>query len=145
MKIKLYVIAFLLGAIGLQSCDKEDDIPVSEISATIKAFITEKYPDARIVEAEIRKGITDVDIIEGTISKEVLFDSTDEWISTSWDLAPASLPAVITDSLKKSVYSTYFVDDVDYFETPTGDYYQLELEEGKKEVYIKMDLTGTII
>lgn len=36
MKIKLYVIAILLGAIGLQSCDKEDDIPVSEISATIK-------------------------------------------------------------------------------------------------------------
>lgn len=144
MKIKLYVIALLLGAIGMQSCDKEDDIPTDKISATIKAFITEKYPDARIVEAEIQKGITDVDIVDGAISKEVLFDSTDAWISTSWDLAPASLPAVITDSLKKSDYSTYFVDDVDYFETSTGDYYLLELEEGKKEIHIKMDLTGTI-
>lgn len=144
MKIKLYVIALLLGAIGMQSCDKEDDIPADKISATIKAFITEKYPDARIVEAEIQKGITDVDIVDGAISKEVLFDSTDAWISTSWDLAPASLPVVITDSLKKSDYSTYFVDDADYFETPTGDYYLLELEEGKKEIHIKMDLTGTI-
>lgn len=144
MKIKLYVIALVLCVIGMQSCDNEDDIPVGKISATIKAFITEKYPDARIVEAEIRKGITDVDIVDGAISKEVLFDSTDAWISTSWDLAPASLPAVITNSLKESVYSTYFVDDVDYFETSTGDYYLLELEEGKKEIHIKMDLTGTI-
>lgn len=144
MKIKLYVIALLLGAIGMQSCDKDDDIPEDKISATIKAFITEKYPDARIEEAEIQKGITDVDIVDGAISKEVLFDSTDAWISTSWDLAPASLPAVITDSLKKSDYSTYSVDDVDYFETPTGDYYLLELEEGNKEIHIKMNLDGTI-
>lgn len=145
MKIKLYVIALVLGVMGMQSCDKEDYIPVSKISATIQAFIADKYPNARIVEADSQKGMTDVDIIDGTISKDVLFDSKDAWVSTSWDVAPASLPVAITDSLKKSAYSTYFVDDADYYETPTGDYYLLELEEGKKEVHIKMDITGKIL
>lgn len=145
MKNKLYVIAILLGAICFQSCDKNDDIPASKISATIQAFIKDKYPNARILEADIQKGMTDVDIIDGVIPKDVLFDSADAWVSTSWDLAPASLPSVITDSLKKSAYSTHFLDDADYYETPAGDYYLLELEEGKKEVYIKMDLTGTIL
>lgn len=143
-KINLYVIAILLGAISSVSCEKNDDIPVSKIPATIQAFITDKYPNARIVEAETDRGMTDVDIIDGVIPKDVLFDSTDAWVSTSWDLSPASLPAVITDSLKKSAYSTYLLDDADYYETPAGDYYLLELEEGKKEVYIKMDLTGNI-
>lgn len=145
MKIKLYLIALVLGVAGMQSCDKNDDIPVSKISATIQAFITEKYPNARIIEADSEKGMTDVDIIDGTINKDVLFDSKDTWVSTSWEIAPASLPAVITDSLKKSDYSTYFVDDADYFETPAGDYYRLELEEGKKEVHIKMDISGKIL
>lgn len=145
MKIKLYVIALVLGAIGMQSCDKNDDIPVSEISATIQAFIAEKYPNARIVEADSQKGMTDVDIIDGIISKEVLFDSKDAWVSTSWDITPATLPVEITDSLKKSDYSTYVVDDADYFETPAGNYYLLELEEGKKEIHIKMDITGKML
>lgn len=145
MKIKLYVIAFVLGLIGMQSCDNKDDIPVSKISATIQSFITEKYPDARIIEADIEKGMTDVDIMDNNIKKEVLFDSSDTWVSTSWDIAPAILPTAITDSLKKSIYNNHVVDDADYFETPAGDYYFLELEEKVKEVYIKMDLTGKIL
>lgn len=145
MKIKLYIIAFVLGLIGMQSCDNKDDIPVSKMSATIQAFITEKYPDARIIEADIEKGMTDVDIMDNNIKKEVLFDSSDTWVSTSWDIAPATLPTAITDSLKKSVYNNHIVDDADYIETPAGDYYFLELEEGEKEVYIKMDLTGKIL
>lgn len=143
-KINLYVIAILFGAISFVSCEKNDDIPVSKIPATIQAFIADKYPNARIVEAETDRGMTDVDIIDGVIPKDVLFDSTGAWVSTSWDLSPASLPAVITDSLKKSAYSTHLLDDADYYETPAGDYYLLELEQGKKDVYIKMDLTGKI-
>lgn len=51
-------------------------------SSVVVAFIKEKYPNARIVETEVERGITEVDIIDESIGKEVKFDSTNEWIST---------------------------------------------------------------
>lgn len=146
MKAKIYLLAMILSVIGLQACDKDsDDLPSSQIPASIQTFIKEKYPNARIIEADIEKGMTDVDIMDGSLSKEVLFTSGEEWISTSWDIFPSALPVEIVNSIKQSEYSGYHIDDADYFETPKGDYYLLELEQGNKEVKVKVDVTGNII
>lgn len=146
MKTKIYFIVMILSVIGLQACDKDSvDILPDQLPASIQSFITEKYPNARIIEADIKNGITDVDIIDENFSKELLFGGGGEWISTSWDIVPSAWPIEITDALKQSDYSDYRLDDVDYFETPKGDYYLLELEKGNKEVKIKMDVAGNII
>ena len=51
----------------------EDYLP-SDISAAIKDFIAEKYPNARIVDIEKEKnGMTEVEIVHGSISKDVMF------------------------------------------------------------------------
>lgn len=146
MKTKLYFIVMILSVMGLQACDKDsDDILLSEIPDSIQSFIKEKYPNAQIIEADIKNGITDVDIIDDNFTKELLFGRDGEWISTSWDIVPSAWPVEITNGLKQSAYSDYRMDDVDYFETATGSYYLLELEKGNKEVKVKMDVTGNII
>ena len=46
-------------------------------------FIQKNYPNARIIEIEQEKGMIEVDIIHENQSKEVLFNTSYEWISTS--------------------------------------------------------------
>lgn len=47
--------------------------------------------------------------------------------------------------LKASQYSGYVVDDAEYFETPAGNYYWIELEQGEKEVKVKINEDGQFI
>lgn len=37
------------------------------------------------------------------------------------------------------------VDDAEYVETPTGNYYWIELEQGEKEVKVKINENGEFI
>lgn len=115
------------------------------VTSVVTEFIKEKYPNARIVEIDVEHGLTEVDIIDDNKGKEVLFDSNNEWISTSWDVAVMQLPAVIKEAIAASQYNTYLIDDAEYVEAPQGDYYLIELESGKQEVKVKIDLTGQFI
>ena len=102
-------------------------------------------PDApsNIIEIEQEKGMIEVDIIHENQSKEVLLSTNYEWISTSWDVYV--LPVKVTDAIKASQYSGYVVDDAEYFETPAGNYYWIELEQGEKEVKVKINEDGQFI
>lgn len=115
------------------------------VTSVVTEFIKEKYPNARIVEIDVEHGLTEVDIIDDNKGKEVLFDSNNEWISTSWDVPVMQLPAVIKEAIAASQYSTYLIDDAEYVEAPQGDYYLIELESGKQEVKVKIGLTGQFI
>ena len=58
--------------------DSENYLP-AEIPAAIETFIKKQYPNARLVEIEVEHGMTEVDIIDGNISKEIVFNSSNEW------------------------------------------------------------------
>lgn len=124
--------------------DYESHLPIQAPEA-ILSFINDKYPDARLIEIEVEQGVTEVEIVHEGRCKEVRFDKTNNWISTSWDIRRNELPAVVTQALANSEYSTYTVDDAEYYEAPQGDYYQIELEQGAKEVKVKIDTTGKFI
>lgn len=115
----------------------------SEMMTAATEFIQENYPNARIIEIEAEHGVIEIDIIHDNRSKEVLLSTTYEWISTSWDVY--TLPAKVTEAINASQYSGYVVDDAEYFETPAGNYYLVELEQGKNEVKVKITEDGQII
>lgn len=113
------------------------------VSSVVTAFIKEKYPNARIIETEVERGITEVDIIHDNIGKEVKFGSTNVWISTSWEIR--TLPAPVTNAIQEK-YGTYRVDDADFFETPAGNYYLVELEKnGAPDVVVKVNANGEFL
>lgn len=116
----------------------------SETVAAITKFINEKYPNARIVEIDIEHAITEIDIIHENIGKEVLLNSANEWISTSWDLFPNQLPETVKTAIATH-YASYSIDDIEYVDTLTGSYYLIELERGKNEVKVKIDGNGQFI
>lgn len=125
--------------------DNESLLPdtPSEMMTAATEFIQENYPNARIIEIEAEHGVIEIDIIHDNRSKEILLSTTYEWISTSWDVY--TLPAKVTEAINASQYSGYVVDDAEYFETPTGNYYLVELEQGKNEVKVKITEDGQII
>ena len=120
-------------------------LPATQIPETIFNFINEKYPDARLVETEVEHGVIKIEIIHGGYCKELSFKMDGFWISTSWDIHRNELPAVIIQALAESQYSSYIIDDIEYFEMPVGDFYVFELEMGEKEVKVIFDSTGNIV
>ena len=90
--------------------------------------------------------MTEVDIIDGNISKEIVFNSSNEWISTSWDVRRNELPETVTHAIASSEkYAGYQIDDTDFVETPGGEYYLVELEKGELEVKVKVNAEGEFI
>lgn len=125
--------------------DNESLLPdaPSEMVTAATEFIQKNYPNARIIEIETEHGVIEIDIIHDNRSKEVLLGTTYEWISTSWDVY--TLPAKVREAINASQYNGYVVDDAEYFETPAGNYYLVELEQGKNEVKIKITEEGEIV
>lgn len=116
----------------------------SEMTNAVKAFVEEKYPNARIVEIEKeRNGMIEVDIIHENLHKEVTLSADYQWISTSWEVR--ILPISVTNAIDASAYSGYRIDDIDFVETPNGSYYWIELEQGNKEVKVKITSDGQFL
>lgn len=123
--------------------DYEGFLPVPAPSA-ITELINSKYPGARIIDVEQERGMTEVDIIHENRSKEVVFNSSNEWLNTHYDVLKNEVESTVIEALNHSEYSSYFIDDIEKYETPAGDYYLFELEKGETEVDIRIDTAGNL-
>lgn len=110
----------------------------------IESKVKEMYPNAVIIETDRDNGNIEVDIIDQNIGKEVVFNSANEWIYTSWDIHPNLLSDVIKTAINTN-YPDYRIDDADFYETPTGSYYDVEIEKGNSELHIKVTENGEIV
>ena len=124
--------------------DYEDFLP-SAINPAIEKFIQTQYPNARIVDVDFERNGIEVDIIHDYKGKEVLFTNDYNWIQTSWELRVSELPVVVKDALAQS-HAGYTIDDVDFVESPTGNFYAVELEKkGSKDLYIRITEEGKLL
>ena len=111
---------------------------------TIQDFIYEKYSNAKIVESEYEDGMIEVEIIHENREKNVYFNGAQKWVMSKWDLRQSELPASVKDVINAR-YAGYKLDDAEYVQTPSGDYYQVELERGKEEIKLRINPDGTTI
>lgn len=135
--------------------DDRDDkyLPTTQLTETIKAFINDKYPGAKILEIDVEDdrndwdfGFTEVDIYHDGKYKDVLFDKNGAWYSTSWDIFIGDLSDVIKDAISTQ-YPNYHIDDAEYFEMSDGNnYYLIEIEGNKvQDKKIKITSNGQIL
>lgn len=117
----------------------------ADVSAAIKEFIADKYPNARILDIEKEKnGMTEVEIIHENISKDVMFTADGAWAYTKWDINERHLDAVIVNAVT-AAYPGYRIDDADFIETPDGSYFLVEMEQGEKEINVMVTAEGEIL
>ncbi len=117
----------------------------SGVPSVIRAFITEKYPQARIVDIENEYGRIGVDIVDGRTPREVIFSSEGEWTRTETEVWYTNVPETVLNAMKASQFGEWDVDEINHYLTPTSEYYMFELESGPREVTLKIDATGNII
>ena len=114
------------------------------IPGEIVTKIKEMYPNASFLEFEKKGSFLEIDIRDGKRHKEVLFDSSNNWVSTEWEISVSEVPAVVLNSLRASEYKNYKIDDVDALEKPDGFFYVFELESNP-DIYVTIKSDGTII
>lgn len=142
---KFFYYLLLLPAIIFASCNDDDHHHVITLNKAVTDFIETKYPGAVITETElVANGLIEVDVVHDSKKKEIYFTTADEWVRTEWDVVPSTLSQEVLGSIA-TAYPDYRLDDVDYVQAPAGDYYEVNVEKGNFEKYLKVSLDGTII
>lgn len=118
---------------------------VGALNQSIVDYISSNYTGAVLLESEYEHGYLEIEIFHESKEKTVRFNASYEWVDTHWDIRKSDLPAAVISTINNSEYSTYKIDDVEYYQTPTGDYYELELEKGTKEVTLRIKANGFIV
>lgn len=122
--------------------NNEESYQPFTIPAEVTAFVNEKYPDAVIMEFEREKNHLEIDILDGRKAKEIMLSKDYTWISTEWEIRSNKLPDIIKQSIHAS-YADYKIDDeADIIDTPTGLFYEVELEKGDAEIKVKFSSDG---
>ena len=140
---------------GEYSTWKVDDVDMIERRDVETVYVIETeqgnsevdlyYSPDGILDIDREKGVTEVEILDGTVCRELLFDDGGAWMQTKTELRITALPDAVMAAIKASQYATYRIDDADFIETLTGEWYLVELESGKQEVKLRIDATGKIL
>lgn len=123
--------------------DYSDFIPQAT-GNNIQDWIANKYPDARIIEIDVENNGTEVEIIDGNVVRDVLFDNSGQWVYSKTEVRWNNLPSLITQKFSSSEYSKYHIDDIDFYQTPDKEYYRFDLEYFDGDVKIDISTDGTI-
>ncbi|HWK56769.1 MAG TPA: PepSY-like domain-containing protein [Parapedobacter sp.] len=124
--------------------DDDNDYLPNELPAKVEQFLTDNHPGYKIIDVDVDDGRIEVEFIDGNAKRDAEFAMDGAWISTSTDLMLADVPANIKAVLAASAYASYRVDDVEFVETEVGNYYDIELQSGSKEVDIRIHEDGTL-
>lgn len=129
---------------GSGSGSGSSDYLPGDISSSITDFITTHYPDARIIETDRDARGFEVDILDGGVHRELTFTEDGVWKYTKTEVRRAEVPDAITRAFEQSQYASYFVDEIDLYETPEEEFYLFELESNPEDIYLKISMDGTI-
>lgn len=134
----------LLTIFAFASCDFDDHKII--LDKAVENFISEKYEGARILQAESESlGTIEVEFIHDGRKKTAYFEKrSNDWIYTTWDVTMSEVPDAVKETLQNN-YSGYEIEDINYVERPTENYYEFELEKGVIEIVRHITPDGELL
>lgn len=133
------------GVLSVVTPDEENPEGNSPVlDEAVIRFIANKYPGARILESDNDEGLLEVEIYHDTREKTVYFDGSNGWLRTQWDVRRQELPEAVARAIAESQYASYRIDDIEYVQNPSSEYYRIELEHGDDEVSLNIHADGVI-
>lgn len=118
-----------------QDNDYDGFLPQPDVK-DMTAFIAQKYPNAKVIEIDHENGMTEVEILDGRICRDVYFNTKNEWMKTTWDVLLSELPNAVKEAVNNK-YQGYVIDDADYVQTALSDWYELDLEDERTDAEIE--------
>ena len=148
MKKEKLLLMFAIAALwSVMAFDLSDGVPSRSVRKEFKAM----YPQAREVEWEREGKNWSVSFEIGRhpdeVEYEALFDSNGVWIMTETDMMLEDVPMEIKNFLSKSEqYGTlpYSDKDAEYYKTPAGDFYRIELNDNGREIEVDVSTDGRV-
>lgn len=138
----------------IDAAGNEIQRPVSDIptgdgdsQGTLKGIenvLNEKYPGYRITDRDNDDGLIEIEIRHDGIEKDVYFTHSDEtWVYTNYDIRSNRLPEAVKTALNdKFGTHSYLDEDAECFETPKGNYYEVEVWD---EIDVLLNEAGEIL
>lgn len=74
-----------------------------------------------------------------------MLNGAGEWVCTQWDIRYGELPQDVAEAIAASQWASYYIDDIEFIQSPSGEYYLVELERGEREVTLRIDAQGRIL
>lgn len=143
----LKILPFVLSsALIFSSCDDDDNHHV-QVPAAVQNSFGQRYPDANAVEWENENygvgRLLKAEFMENGVEVEAWFNYDGTWVKSERDFR-GTLPQAVTDYIAGH-YPGFRTDDVNWVETPKGNFYEVELEKGKHEVELSIAEDGTVV
>ena len=111
----------------------------------VAALIEQMYPGATILEKDWDDGYLEVEIWHDGREKNVYFNGAGDWVWTEWDVRRSELPDAVLNTLD-SEYPGAEIDDVKFVETPSGEFYLIELEDRRDDdITVRISPDGTLL
>ncbi len=151
--LKTVLIPTLLGLAALSTganAGEEKKITEQQVPKPVLEAFHKAYPQALDVkyeeEKEAGKTVYEVEFKEQGIKREATYAAEGTLLETKEDVKPDTLPAAITEALKKA-HPRATVEEAEKIMKPDGSVsgYEVEIKDGKKELEIRLDATGKIL
>ena len=116
------------------------------VANTVDEAIQRLCPGAIVIEKDYDDGYLEVEIRHEGREKEMLFNGQNDWVLTRWDVAYRELPEAVLTAFRQSEYAQWELDDITYTQTPTGEWYVLEVEDYRTDTdrYLRITPGGEI-
>jgi hypothetical protein len=145
--MKNYLFTLLLLAVPLTfvSCDDDDDDKNFDfVTEAVHQAFQNLYPQVQPYEWEIEGPYVKAEFYKDQVHSEAYFTPEGTWVRTETDFR-GQLPEVVTTYLETN-HPGYTIDDVDWVETPTSNYYEIELEKaGAPDVKVNITPEGALV
>lgn len=109
----------------------------------ITDLVRQKYPNAHIIEIDRENGMTEVEILDEKVCRDVYFNNSGDWLYTKTEISPYAVPESVKSALAASAYASYRIDDVDFYETAEKSYYRYDLDSRDGDVKVDISADGT--
>lgn len=147
------------GILVKEIMDADDDQDYDEYlpqkpAGNVEAWLKQKFTDYTVIEIEGEHGKTEVEVMAKGRKHEVLFDASQNWLSTKTDLFAKDatdtewVPVSIVEALKKEGYAVGDIKEIERYEVAKAEaeyvYFCFEMRSGRDEADVYVDETGII-
>lgn len=146
MKLQAAIIAFLFFSVSTLSFGQK--YSSKNIPQQVTQSFSEKYPDLYPYKWKYskKKGTFYAKFINNGQKNKAYYRPDGQWIRTEKDIKRYQLPQTVLSGISKTPYALWHIDDVEEHETPEHNLlYVVEMEQGRKEVYLYLLPDGSLI
>ena len=120
-------------------------IPQQKVPPNILKAFTERFPDIKASNWENEgNGTWEAEFKIRKLEYSVLFDQNGRWLETEHAIQKSEVPRQVLLALAQA-FPEHEVEEMESLETPDGQRYEFELENGAMKLEVLMDEQGSIL